>query len=79
MPVDSAVVDLGIQRKTSFRDTFHVVQSLNDIGFPQGPPPVQRSRVQAGDLDTKLAPVPRAGQGDMTQVEFKVEMFRMGG
>ena len=52
-----------------------IVQALYDIGLPQGPPAVQRTRVQTGYLNAQLAPVARFRQGDVTHVKFQIEMF----
>ena len=72
--VNQSVMHLGVNGETALGQVGDIVQTLDNVGLPQGARHIQWTRVQPGDLDAQLAPVPRLGQGDVPQVELHVEI-----
>ena len=72
--VDGSVMKFSDQSKAALRNPFDVIETLNDIGFPQRSTRIQWPRVQTGCLDTELAPVAGTGEGDVPHMEFEVEI-----
>jgi hypothetical protein len=73
--VDRAVVQLQRHRERALRDSRHGIQPFDDSDLPRRTSQVDRSGVQARDLDTQLPPVTRLGQPDMTDVILKIETW----
>ena len=49
--VDHGMVHFGVDSETAFGKIGDVVQPFDNIGFPQWPGHIQRTRVEAGGLN----------------------------
>ena len=73
-PIDGNVVNLGHDREGARGQEVHVIQALDHVHLPDGSSHVQWAGMQPGKLDAELPPVARLGQGDVANMEFKVEV-----
>ncbi len=74
LAVDQRVMKLGVEREAACRHARHVVEPLDDVRFPERLAAIQRTRMQARNLDAELAPVTRLRQRDVPHVELDVEV-----
>ncbi len=74
LAVDGAMVNLQVEREAARRQSGNIVEALDDVGLPEWLAAIERTRMDACDLDTELTPVARMRQRDVPHVEFDVDV-----